>query len=291
MRFPALITCALLLSVSAAGEESPARSEVCLQKPARAKSGRSRAALRHADRLEIIDSSLTLAAALDGEAIPDAVRRDLTLTTVSYWSFDHRMHRGQIVIHKDLASDVQAIFQELRKRRFPIARVVPTVRYGWSDEASMADNNTSGFNYRCVPGKTTLSNHAFGRAIDINPVQNPYLQNGLATPPGAVYDPAQPGTIMDGPIVRAFERRGWHWGGRWRAAFDWQHFDKVPKQALKAGDAHPMPSPGVPQYRHRRRTTTSSARYDCVCALAAQTVVPGSCQALQSGSAAPLPSL
>jgi peptidoglycan L-alanyl-D-glutamate endopeptidase CwlK len=185
----------------------------------------------------IVDSALTLKAALSGEAIPDAIRRDLTLVTVSYWSFDHRVHRGQIVIHKDLAADVKAIFQELQKRRFPIAHVIPVVHYRWSDVDSMAANNTSGFNYRTVPGHKTLSKHAFGRAVDINPVQNPYLQNGLATPPGAVYDPAQPGTITDGPIVRAFEKRGWRWGGRWRVNTDWQHFDKNPSKRPNAAAA------------------------------------------------------
>lgn len=203
-------------------------SEASTHKNAPGKPAPHRAMRRKPGRGEIVDSSLTLTAALSGEAIPDAIRRDLTLVTVSYWSFDHRVHRGQIVIHKDLASDVRAIFRELRWRRFPIAHVVPVVRYGWSDEASMAANNTSGFNYRTVPGQTKLSNHAYGRAVDINPVQNPYMQQGVASPPGAVYDPAQPGTITDGPIVRAFEKRGWRWGGRWRIETDWQHFDKKP---------------------------------------------------------------
>jgi len=188
---------------------------------------------RHTNRPEIIDSALTREEALAGETIPDAIRRDLTLVTVSYWSFDHRMHQGQIVIHKDLASDVRSIFQELQQRRFPIAHVIPIAHYHWSDDDSMAANNTSGFNYRKVPGHDKLSNHAYGRAIDINPVQNPFIQNGVPTPPGAVYQPGQPGTITEGAIVRMFERRGWRWGGRWRAATDWQHFDKVAGHPLK----------------------------------------------------------
>jgi peptidoglycan L-alanyl-D-glutamate endopeptidase CwlK len=177
---------------------------------------------------EIIDSAMTLDAALSGAVVPDAIRRDLTLISVSYWSFDGRLHRGQLVIHKDLAAEAVAIFRDLRTQNFPIACVVPIAQYGWSDDASMAANNTSCFNYRVVPGQKKLSNHAFGRAIDINPVQNPFMLNGLATPPGAVYDPAETGAITDGPIVRAFEKRGWRWGGRWRTKTDWQHFDKMP---------------------------------------------------------------
>lgn len=187
----------------------------------------------------IIDSALTLRAALAGEEIPAAIRRDLTLVTVSYWSFDHSLHQGQVVIHKELASDVRAIFAELQKRRFPIAHVIPIARYRWSDEASMAANNSSGFNYRLVPGKKKLSNHAFGRAIDINPVQNPFLQDGRSMPPGAVHNATQPGTITDGPVVRIFEKHGWHWGGRWHTSTDWQHFDKVkPKPDRKPQKDH-----------------------------------------------------
>ncbi len=111
----------------------------------------------------------------------------------------------------------------------------------------MAANNTSGFNYRHVPGHNSLSNHAFGRAIDINPVQNPYMQNGLATPPGAVYRPGQPGTITDGPIVQAFERRGWHWGGRWRFQTDWQHFDKSDLKEDRSGKSELPPHRGLMQ--------------------------------------------
>ena len=195
---------------------------------------------REDDKPKIIDSALTLEASLEGESIPNAIRRNLTLVTVTYWSFDHRMHQGQIVIHKDLAADVMEIFHELQQRRFPIAHVIPIVHYHWSDDASMAANNTSGFNYRNVPGHDKLSNHAFGRAIDINPVQNPFLQNGVPTPPGADYRPDEPGTITEGPIVRVFERHGWRWGGRWRAATDWQHFDKIQPSLPGKTAGHPL---------------------------------------------------
>lgn len=224
MRTPTMIAC--ILSLWTAANSAPKNSPQTSQKPKSARPARS---------VEIVDSALTLQAALAGEKIPAAVRRDLTLVTVSYWSFDHKLHRGQVVIHKDLVADVKAIFQELKRRKFPIAHVIPVVRYHWSDDASMAANNSSGFNYRLVPGKKKLSNHAFGRAIDINPVQNPFIQDGVTMPPGAVYDPAQAGTITEGPIVQAFEKRGWRWGGRWYTSTDWQHFDKV--------NSKPTPAP------------------------------------------------
>lgn len=91
----------------------------------------------------------------------------------------------------------------------------------------MADNNSSAFNYRTAVGKTNLSRHAFGRAIDINPVQNPYVKGGLVLPPGAVYDTGVRGTLLpDGVVVQAFEKRGWTWGGRWTTLKDWHHFEK-----------------------------------------------------------------
>jgi len=84
---------------------------------------------------------------------------------------------------------------------------------------------TLGFQLPHGAGQKTLSNHAFGRAIDINPVQNPYIQHGVATPSGAVYDPSQPGTITEGRLSRR-SRNGMALGGRWRFETDWQHFDK-----------------------------------------------------------------
>jgi len=65
-------------------------------------------------------------------------------------------------------------------------------------------------------GKSKLSYHSWGRAIDINPVQNPYIRGEVVLPPGAVRDAERPGTLLaDGAVVAAFESRGWTWGGRW----------------------------------------------------------------------------
>ena len=175
----------------------------------------------------IIDSDLTLNQALLGQDIPTGIHATLELINVVYWSFDDLEHRGQIVVARDLKVEVAEIFATIRALRFPVAQVVPVVRFGWSDDASMAANNSSGFNYRTIAGTDRLSLHAHGRAIDINPALNPYVRGEIVEPPGAVYDPSCPGTLVgEGPVVAAFESRGWTWGGRWSTRQDWHHFER-----------------------------------------------------------------
>jgi hypothetical protein len=170
---------------------------------------------------------MSLEESLAGIEFPPDIRHNLVLLNLEYWGFDEAWHTGQMIVHRDLAGQVRAIFEEIAALRFPIARMVPVFAYAWSDDASMADNNSSAFNYRLVVGKPRLSHHAYGRAIDLNPVQNPYVNGDLVLPPGAVYDPAAPGTLIaDGLVVCAFEKRGWGWGGRWTAFKDWHHFEK-----------------------------------------------------------------
>ena len=173
----------------------------------------------------VVDSAISLEDALKGSNCPPYVSATLTLINVEYWGFDKRRHRGQLVVHRGIAQEAKDIFQELLRASFPIKKVIPIVRYRWVDGASMADNNTSAFNYRYVPGTQRLSRHAYGRALDINPSLNPYMLNGVAHPRGAKYNVTVPGTIQDNYVVAAFEKRGWRWGGRWREK-DWQHFDK-----------------------------------------------------------------
>ncbi len=111
--------------------------------------------------------------------------------------------------------------------QFPIAQMVHIVAYGWDDDVSMRANNSSAFNYRFIFGTDRLSNHSFGRAIDINPMQNPYKQrNGILVPPGAQYDLTQEGTITK-DIAGLFISHGWEWGGNWEEQKDWQHFQKT----------------------------------------------------------------
>jgi peptidoglycan L-alanyl-D-glutamate endopeptidase CwlK len=170
---------------------------------------------------------MTLEEALTGREIPDDIRSQLTLLDLDYWDFAGELQRGQLVIHRSLAPEVEALFAEITDARFPIARMVPVVAYDWSDDASMEANNCSAFNYRLAVGKSTLSQHSYGRAIDINPVQNPYIKGDLILPPNGIYAPEATGTLLpDGPVVAAFEKRGWTWGGRWNTLKDWHHFEK-----------------------------------------------------------------
>lgn len=174
----------------------------------------------------IIDSALCFHEALAGKEIRNEIRDVLALIEVPYISFDGEIHKGQLVVHTDVAEEVRQIFDALLERRFPIARVIPIVAYGWDDDASMAANNTSAFNYRLIRGTNRLSNHSYGRAIDINPALNPYTQyDGEVVPRGARYDAARPGTVTD-DIALLFKSHGWEWGGEWSPHKDWQHFQK-----------------------------------------------------------------
>ncbi len=176
----------------------------------------------------VIDSDLTFEEAIEGTKAPDEVKKSLVLLDVEYYSFDGKLHRGQLVIDKAVENDVREVFELIKKSRFPVGKVIPIVKYGWSDDASMEDNNTSAFNYRYVAGTKRLSNHSFGRAVDINPFLNPVIySNGKISPSGAKYDPAKPGTFhKDHPVVKEFLSRGWRWGGNWNSLKDNHHFDK-----------------------------------------------------------------
>jgi hypothetical protein len=176
---------------------------------------------------------MNLEEALRGKDIPLEIRELQTLVEVEHWGFDAQWHRGILVVHRELAAEVSAIFAELALARFPIEKVRPVSHYDWSDDLSMADNNSSAFNYRLAVGKPKMSQHSWGRAVDINPRLNPYLRDDLVLPPDATYDPQVPGTIVeDGPVVHAFESRGWTWGGRWTNLKDYHHFEKRAESTL-----------------------------------------------------------
>jgi len=180
------------------------------------------------DKTEIIiDCNYTFNEAIKGIEIPNSITEQLTLVNVEYYSFDEKLHKGQIVINKKTSKDVKAIFEIIKETRFPIAKVIPIVKYKWNDEASMNDNNTASFNYRKVEGTKVLSAHSNGMAIDINPLQNPQIKGTVVKPQTARYDPKVKGTILrDSKLVNEFVKRGWQWGGRWRSSKDYQHFEK-----------------------------------------------------------------
>ncbi|RYG45061.1 M15 family peptidase [bacterium] len=171
-------------------------------------------------------SGMTEEEALGGNDFPEPVLAAMRTVTVRYLDFQGRLCEGQIVVRRELAREVRDIFDEILRAGAPIEKVVPIVAYDWDDDASVADNNSSGFNYRrkIGPGAgDSLSKHAYGRAIDLNPRQNPYLKAGDTTG----YDPGQKGTITRAsPIYSAFRKRGWRWGGDWKRTKDYQHFEK-----------------------------------------------------------------
>jgi hypothetical protein len=175
----------------------------------------------------IIDSDVTFNEAIAGKEAPKEITAALVLLNVEYYSFDGKLHRGQLVVHKDLEKDLREIFAMIKEKKFPVEKVIPVNKYKWDDDLSMKDNNTSAFNYRVVAGTKKLSNHAAGRAVDINPLLNPMIKNGKASPGGAQYKPGVKGTITaDSFIVEEFLKRGWEWGGNWKNYKDYQHFDK-----------------------------------------------------------------
>ena len=169
---------------------------------------------------------MTLAQALANSPAPPEVLANQMLLDVPFVDFDGEKQIGQLVMARELGEEVAAIFAEIYG--FPIAQMAPVVAWNWDDDASMEANNCSGFNYRRKVGKSALSAHALGRAVDINPRQNPYTNGDLTLPAGAIYDESAPGTLVaEGIVVRAFESRGWQWGGRWTSLLDYHHFEKA----------------------------------------------------------------
>jgi peptidoglycan LD-endopeptidase CwlK len=175
----------------------------------------------------VIDSDIDFDEAVAGQNIPKSVLENLRLVNVYYYGFDDKLHKGQLVVHKDIVLDMIEIFELIRESRFPIGKVVPISKYGWSDEKSIQDNNTSAFNYRFISGSRVISNHASGLAIDINPMLNPYIKNGNSLPENCIYDTTKAGTLLSGSeLVNEFKQRGWQWGGDWKSLKDYQHFEK-----------------------------------------------------------------
>ena len=164
----------------------------------------------------------------DCPVAPEQLRR----IEVDYTGFDNQTHRGALVVNEAVVADVIAIFGELVRQRYPIAKMQTVEHYPKADdELSMEDNNTSAFNCRPMPSGTSWSLHAYGRAVDVNPLINPYITKSgdLQPKTAAAYldrRRTDPGILHAGdPAVRAFTDRGWIWGGGWHNPIDYQHFE------------------------------------------------------------------
>ena len=154
----------------------------------------------------------------------DLMDKQIVKLNVKYIDFNGQTKTGQIEVHEVLSNEVRDIFNEILNIGFPINKIQTIDHYGYSDEKSIRDNNSSSYNFRFVGDSNKLSDHSIGFAIDINPWQNPWVH------PSALnltkYDPTLKGTILkDGDIVNIFKKYGWTWGGDWRNP-DYQHFFK-----------------------------------------------------------------
>jgi hypothetical protein len=158
--------------------------------------------------------------------------RDLRLIRLRYWGFDREAHRGRLVVHRDVAWTIVGVFRRLYEVSFPIRRMRLVDYYGADDTTSMEHDNTSAFNCRWRAGQPGVwSQHAYGRAIDVNPRENPYVWSGGFSPPnaGAYVDRSihRRGMIFHADAVWwAFRNRDWEWGGNWSDVKDYQHFSR-----------------------------------------------------------------
>jgi hypothetical protein len=199
---------------------------------------------------------LDLTSSLDPIRIPDEVwermqgrswhpdrgcpgREDLALLTVPYLDFGGHARFGPLIVLATVAEDVAAIFKEIfDTEEFRIERMQLVDDFDGDDNRSMAANNTSAFNCRATTGGTRLSAHGLGIAIDINPIQNPFVKGEQIEPPEgkdfndeikreAAFQRGQFGLIMPRDVVtKAFKDRGWKWGGKFTDRKDFQHFSQ-----------------------------------------------------------------
>jgi hypothetical protein len=158
----------------------------------------------------------------------------LRLIHLRFYGFDGRSHIGRIIVNASVVDSVVRVFGILYAAHFPIRRMVPVDAYHGHDPASMAADNTSGFNCRraVAPGPPQWSVHAYGEAIDVNPVENPYIDGAVVMPAaGARFvdrSDVRPGmAVPGGTLVEAFASVGWYWGGRWTGSPDYQHFSST----------------------------------------------------------------
>jgi len=180
----------------------------------------------------IIDANLTLEEVLKNRQAlpaPQEVLSRQRMAEVTYYSFDGLLHQGQIVVDMDLAEEVKEAFFIIKTTKFPIKSVIPFVdrRFMSEEEKAASTNNSSAFNYRLMTDSDKLSSHAFGRAIDINPILNPFVKGEEVIPLNAKRNISLPGTIVgDEEFVVYLKSKGWEWGGDWTDRKDYMHLEK-----------------------------------------------------------------
>ena len=154
----------------------------------------------------------------------------LRLLTLTHWGFDGRVHTGRLVVNQDVAAKIVSVFRRLYDVRFPIRRLQVVDDYAGSDFRSIEADNTSAFNCRAATGSSRWSEHAYGHAVDVDPIENPYVDAGgtshTASRPYLDRSRRRPGmAYAGGALVAAFASIGWGWGGSWSGSVrDYQHF-------------------------------------------------------------------
>ena len=184
-------------------------------------------------RAEIVPLDAAVRARIGNKSWRDAEARcprieALAYVTLDHVTFDGGVARGELVVAAALATRTVELFRRLYQLGFPIRQMKLVDDYDANDDRSMSADNSSAFNYRLIAGTQLLSQHALGRAIDINPVENPWRRPDRIVPaegiPFADRTNVRPGMIVrPGPVVAIFDECGWEWGGDWRHAFDDHH--------------------------------------------------------------------
>lgn len=163
--------------------------------------------------------------------------KDLRYLRLPYLGFDGKRHTGEMIVHKDVSDEVVRIFTTLYERGYPIRRMQLVSDFGGNDWRSIEADNTSAFNCRRATGSKKWSRHSYGKAIDLNPIENPYIARlgRIAHRASETYrkrirksdTPASNAVLLRGDAtVRLFKSYGWRWGGAWHGVKDYQHFDK-----------------------------------------------------------------
>ena len=161
--------------------------------------------------------------------------QDLRYVKIRYVDFDGKAQNGELICNQKIAQDLVEIFSELYDRQYPLASVRLVEDFGGDALASMEADNTSCFNFREVTssggGRHKLSLHAYGLAVDLNPLYNPYVKKGKILPqsakPYANRKHANPYRIDHEDLAyQLFTAHGFTWGGDWKSLKDYQHFEK-----------------------------------------------------------------
>jgi poly-gamma-glutamate synthesis protein (capsule biosynthesis protein) len=157
----------------------------------------------------------------------------LRYVTLSHWGFDGTVHSGELIVNADAVAAIDGAFRRLFADHFPIRTMRLVDDYGADDFTSIEADNTSAFNCReRSTGGGVWSQHAYGRAIDVNPIENPYVTDGTTSHAASgtylARSNVRPGmAVTNGSLVAAFAAVGWGWGGTWSSPTDYQHFSST----------------------------------------------------------------